>query len=121
MPKMTVTDAVTYLVTVMKNAGVDATIDPPKIHPPGAWITARRLQDPNFRLARRVVADCYLIARDNGIPAALDTLDGLLNAALAAVDADHRLELDTVALDEVVTLPHGGGPLPAFRISVYID
>ncbi|WP_156801757.1 hypothetical protein [Corynebacterium mastitidis] len=67
-----------------------------------------------------VVVDLYLIARDTGIPRALEALDKLLTWTIDVMDT-HQWEMDSSALDETVTLPQGGGPLPAYRLTYLID
>lgn len=119
---MSVTAALELARACLDSAGILTTTDPGKIHPPGAWLAARRLDLDRRTMAGLppVVVDAYLIARDAPIPVALDILDGMLAAALDAAEI-HGLEVTDTALDEAVTLPHGGGPLPSFRLSLLID
>ena len=99
---------------------VPASLDPRDVNPPGAWIAGRRAE--NLTLCGEpaaIVCDIYLIARDAGIPDALEALDQMstsLTAALAAAGVG----IESIALDEAVTLPSGGGPLPAYRFTVKI-
>lgn len=109
-----------HLVTVTKQAGIPATIDPPRITPPGAWICARRLSTQTLPGHFATVADVYLIARDTGIVQAIETLDDMLETIIDAIDEDDRLEIVGSALDESVTLPHAVAPLPAYRLTLEI-
>ena len=77
---MMIKDKLDHLVTVTKRAGIPATLDPPKITPPGAWVCGRRLDTETLPGFFTTVADVYLITRDTGIIPALETLDGMLEA-----------------------------------------
>lgn len=110
-----------YLVDVLQTAGIDATVDPPALNPPAAWVTAKRLDRSNLSGGWAVVADVFFIVPDNGIPHALLLLDDLLMTALDAINNDDHLELTDTALDEAVTLPQGGSPLPAYRLTITIE
>ena len=112
-----VTDALDTVLAALAAGGIDATVEPPEVNPPSAWIAARRLDTETLGCRWRVVVDVYLIVPDTGIRYALDTLDGLLARALDALDAAD-LEIDGTDLDQSVTLPTGGGQLPAYRIGV---
>lgn len=114
-------DKLDHMVTVTKGAGISATLDPPKINPPGAWICARRLDTETLPGFFTTVADVYLITRDTGIIPALETLDVMLEKLIDAIHNDDALEIVSSALDESVTLPHGAAPLPAYRLSVNIS
>lgn len=118
---MMIKDKLDHLVTVTKKAGIPATLDPPKITPPGAWVCGRRLDTENLPGFFTTVADVYLITRDTGIIPALETLDGMLEDLIKAIHDDDALEIVGSALDESVTLPHGAAPLPAYRLSVNIS
>lgn len=113
-------DKLDHIVTVTESSGISATLDPPRITPPGAWICARRLDTETLPGFFTTVADIYLITRDTGIIPALETLDGMLEALINAIHDDDALEIVGSALDESVTLPHGAAPLPAYRLSVNI-
>lgn len=115
-----ITEKLEHLVTVTKTGGIPATLDPPKITPPGAWICGRRLDTKTLPGFYAVVADVYLIARDTGILPALDALDDMLEDLITAVHEDDALEIMDSALDESVTLPHGAAPLPAYRVTLQI-
>ena len=116
-----VKDKLDHIVTVTEKAGIPATLDPPKITPPGAWICGRRLDAEILPGYFTTVADVYLITRDTGIIPALETLDGMLESLIDAIHDDDSLEIVGSALDESVTLPHGAAPLPAYRLSVNIS
>ena len=109
-----------HLVTVTKSAGIPATLDPPRITAPGAWICGRRLDTTTFPGFHAIVADIYLIARDTGIIPALQNLDSMLENLITALEDVDDLEILDSSLDESVTLPHGPHPLPAYRLSIQI-
>lgn len=115
-----VTKSLTDVVDALVEAGIAATVDPPAINAPGAWVAARRLEQATLVGHYAVVVDVFLIARDNGIPLAIATLDDMLETALAVLD-EHMWNLESTALDESVTLPSGGGPLPAYRVTLIHD
>ncbi|KQB84939.1 hypothetical protein [Corynebacterium oculi] len=117
-----VNEALNSVVDALTKAGIAATVDPPRLNPPAVWVTARRLGRSVLGACGgyAVVVDLYLIARDTGIPRALETLDGLLTHTIEVMD-EHQWDMDSSALDETVTLPSGGGPLPAYRLTYLID
>lgn len=113
-----ITEKLAHLVTVTESAGITATLNPPKISAPGAWISATRLEQEYLIDAPALVADIYLISRDWGVPAALDTLDDMTERLIAALD-NAEIDLIDSALGETVTLPNTpGSPLPSFRFTV---
>lgn len=105
------------LISDLREAGIKATENPPMLNPPCAWVCARRIDEFIFCGGGTIVFDVFLIARAIEIPNALLDLDALLQKALVAL-ADYTIE--SVTLDENVTLPQGGGPMPAFKITVSI-
>lgn len=108
------------IIAALKSGGIAATLDPRDLNPPGAWAAARRAED--FSLCNRptiLIADVYLIVRDVGAPGALAALDELLELALDALGAA-GIGVTTVALDEALTIPSGGAPLPAYRLTVQV-
>lgn len=117
-----VTEILARVIAALAANGIAATLDPPKITAPGAWVSAVRLHDRTLCGGHSVVVDVYLIARDTGIPAALAVLDGLLSDALDAADAaDFQVEHRSSDLGTTITLPHGGGPLPAYKLTFIVD
>lgn len=105
------------VVAVLRDSGISASENPPMLNPPCAWVCARRLDEFVFCGAGTIVFDVFLIARAIEIPNALLDLDALLQKALVAL-ADYTIE--SVTLDENVTLPQRGGPMPAFKITISI-
>lgn len=116
-----ITEILARVVAALVAHGIAATIDPPLITAPGAWVSPVRLDDRTLYGDHSVVVDVYLIARDNGVPDALAVLDGLLADAIdAADDADFQIEHASSDLGTTVTLPHGGGPLPAYKLTFIV-
>lgn len=99
---------------------ISATLDPRDINPPSAWIAGRRADE--IMLGNRptlIVADVYLITRDAGIPTALAALDEMLDTALDKLAAA-GIGVESISLDESITIPSGGAPLPAYRLTVQV-
>lgn len=115
-----VIDALEQVAAALEDHGVAATADPPRVNPPAAWLSARRLGRANLAGGHAVIVDVFLIARDSGIPAALESLEDLLGRALDAARA-YGLEVTETDLAQSVTLPQGGGPMPAYRLQLEID
>ena len=107
-------------LTEIVDPAVPASLDPRDVNPPAAWISGRRAED--LTLAgdpATIVCDIYLVARDAGIPDALEALEAM-STALTEQLAAAGVGIESIALDEAVTLPTGGGPLPAYRFTVKI-
>lgn len=97
---------------------IEATLDPREINPPSAWVAGSRAGDLTLsNEPSSIVADVYLITRDAGTPEAISKLGEMLEVALAQLAAG-GIGVAEIALDEAVTIPSGGGPLPAYRLSV---
>ncbi len=101
--------AVTELADAMNAGGVPTDLDPRNLRAPCAWLSARSLDPANTIAGQSVDVDVYLIAPDIGTLAAHTKLTELLALALAVAGP-----IDTVDLDQAVTLPNSG-PLPAYR------
>ncbi|AWY04758.1 hypothetical protein PQC61_gp12 [Gordonia phage Emperor] len=110
---MNINDAVAEVETALRGAGLAASADPRQLNPPCAWVSATGLTHELLSGGGTVRLDVYLIAPDHGVTAALDVLSTLLDKALDALDPATE-----TSLNEAVTLPAGGGPLPAFRLTV---
>lgn len=107
-------------VLAMLSPDVPGSVDPRDLNAPCAWISARRATGLTLGGCVDVVtADLFLITRDSGIPTALDRLSEMLDVTLAALDR-HGVAVTEIALDEAITLPTGGGPLPAYRVTIEI-
>lgn len=106
------------VVAVLQGAGVSAAVDPRDLNTPCVWVTARSLPTAGrFMCGDRLMkVDLYLIAPDTGTPEAYRHLNDLLVKALSVLEPDGEIDLA-----ETVTLPSGGGPLPAFRMSIEIE
>ncbi|MBF6483845.1 hypothetical protein IU431_06695 [Nocardia otitidiscaviarum] len=100
----------------LRAAGVRASVEPRDLNPPCAWVVGRSLAHELLSGGGTLTADVYLIAPDTGIMAALAALTELLDLALTVIEPD----ADT-SLSESVTLPGGGGPLPAYRLTVNLE
>ncbi len=118
-----ITDALEKVIAALGRYGIDGTLDPPKINPPAAWVSARRLARPRLAGSPDVVVDVFLIARDAGIPTAIHVLEGMLADVLDLVDDDDDLEIDwnDTDLGQSVTLPQGGGAMPAYKITLTVE
>lgn len=109
--------ALTHIVDALRPE-IEATLDPREINPPAAWVAGRRASDLTLgNEPSSIAADVYLIARDAGTPEAISKLGDMLEIALAKLAAG-GIAVSEIALDEAVTIPSGGGPLPSYRISV---
>ena len=117
---MMLADAAEKLIDALADVGVIASTDPPALNPPCAWIAGRRLGERTLAGGYKITLDCYLIARDTGIPESIRVLDSMLIDALDAADS-HDFDLDSSSLGESVALPNGGAPLPAYRLTFVID
>lgn len=104
------------VVTLLRGNAIRASVDPRDLNPPCVWVAARTLAHDLLGGGGTLRAELYLIAPDTGAGRALRTLTTLLGQVLALVDPD----ADT-SLGEAVTLPGGGQPLPAFRVTVDIE
>ncbi|MCP2281066.1 hypothetical protein [Nocardia amikacinitolerans] len=104
------------LAVELRAAGVRASVDPRDLNPPCAWVVGRSIAHELLGGGGTVTADVFLIAPDAGVPQAYRTLTGLLDLALTVLEPD----ADT-SLSESVTLPGGGGPMPAFRLTVNLE
>lgn len=108
------------LISALGDIGIPASIDPPALNPPCAWIAARKLRARNLHGGFQIEFDIYLIARDTGIPESIRVLDSMLFDVVGMADT-HDFEITDTSLGEAVTLPAGGGPLPAYRVSLIVD
>lgn len=115
-----VSEALELVAAALKGAGIPATADPTVVHPPGAWLAARRLGTAYFDGQFGVVVNVYLIAKDNGTPYALAALDDML-ATTIQVARENSFEITNTYLDQSVALPSGGGPLPSFMVEIEIN
>lgn len=104
------------LTAALKAVDLRAAVDPRDLNPPCVWVAPRSMSHELLSGGGTMRADLYLIAPDSGAAQALRTLSGLLDLVLAVVAPD----ADT-SLSESVTLPGGGQPLPAFRVTVDLE
>ncbi|WP_069160078.1 hypothetical protein [Nocardia altamirensis] len=116
MTELDITAVLGGVVAALRRAGVRAGVDPRDLNPPCAWVTGRSIAHDLLGGGGTVTADVYLIAPDTGAAQALWALSGMLTKALTVLEPDG----DT-SLSERVTLPGGGGPLPAFRLTLDIE
>lgn len=97
----------------LTTAGVPTVFDPIKLHPPGAWLAARRIIGQTLSGEWLFEYDLYLVVPECDIPVALTKLEQLLEKALPVIEGDIR-DSD---LGTTVTLPYGGA-CPAFRFTI---
>jgi hypothetical protein len=108
--------ALTPIRDALAGAGVPASLDPASVQLPGAWITARSIDQMTMRGGGRLTYHLYLIAPAVPTLQALDILNGLYDAALPVIDPVTE-EGDIVDLAQSVLLPSNPGTaLPAFRL-----
>jgi hypothetical protein len=108
--------ALTPVRDALAGAGVPASLDPGTVQVPGAWLSARSIDQLTMRGTGRLTYHLYLIAPAVGTLQALDVLNGLYDAAWPVIDPVTE-EGDVVDLAQGLTLP--ANPtivLPAFRL-----
>lgn len=106
------------VVETLRIAGVDATVDPRNLNPPCAWVSAQSLPTGQRTMCgdMPMKVGIYLIAGDSGVPEAYAALNDLLLKALTVLEQDGEIDLATS-----VSVPTGGGPLPAFYFTITTD
>ncbi|MFW0784506.1 hypothetical protein AAFP35_08275 [Gordonia sp. CPCC 206044] len=113
---MDILDELNALVTTLRDAGVDAYLDPRDLNPPCAWVVAR-----NFTVCQTIggsgemQVEVYLIVPDLGYEQDCLQLNALLDRALEVIQPD-----EPVSLSEQVGIPGVTSPLPAYQITVNI-
>lgn len=112
----TVKGVLAELTTTLRGENLVASADPRRLNPPCIWLSANRLEHNLLGGGGTVRVDLYLIAPDHGVDQALDHLDDMLTRVLKVIDPDAE-----TSLNEAVTLPTGGGPMPAFRVTTDIE
>lgn len=112
---MNLNDATDQIVEDLAGVGITATIDPAEIEVPGAWVTAREVDDFTIGGGGTVTVDVYLIAPDVMPRDAMDMLSSLGMQALAVLDVEQMTTNDSIQL------PDGGRPKPAFRITTKVE
>lgn len=103
------------LVDLIDEAGLRVTIDPRNVNPPAVWISPRQIAH-DLLAGGTVTVDLWLIAPDNGTPAALKVLSEMLDVVLSVVDPDAP-----TSLAESLALPDTPAPLPAFRVTTELE
>lgn len=83
------------LATALREAGVEASVDPSDLSLPGVWVTLDRLADPTLLGWGSVRARLVLLVPDRDHLRALEALDALLEAVLAVVDPMSDVEAGT--------------------------
>lgn len=112
---MVIADALDQLCVDLTTAGIHATQDPRELNPPCAWVMPREATSTTLAGGVVLAVDVWLIVGDHGYTRATRALSGLWDTASSLLDI-----VDTSFADGV-TLPAGGGPLPAWRISTTIQ
>lgn len=103
------------LITLFEANGIKCTYDPVYIHPPCAWIGAKKIQGYSLDGQAHLEFEIYLISPETDIPIALSTLETMLGQALDLVGG-YVIDSD---LGTSVTLP-SGGVAPAMRLTIAI-
>jgi hypothetical protein len=111
--------AVTGVVTVLSDAGIDASADPRRVNPPGALVVPDVIA-PFTKLCRadQVRLLVILVARDSGDLSAYAAIDVLLASVLASPLAP-ALSTDVWTFERRV-LPDSPAGLPALRLAVTV-
>lgn len=112
----TVKGVLSELTTALRGQHLSASADPRRLNPPCVWLSAASVEHNLLGGGGTVRVDLYLIAPDHGVDQALDHLDSMLTKVLKVVDPATE-----TSLNEAVTLPTGGGPMPAFRVTTDIE
>lgn len=110
---MNIKRAVADVEDALRDAGLNASPDPRFLNPPCVWLSANAVDHNLLSGGGTVRVDCYLIAPDHGVDRVLGVLSDMLDKALGVLDPAAE-----TSLNEAVTLPSGGGPMPAFRVTV---
>lgn len=113
---MNIPDALESVTEALKSAGIDARVDPRDLNTPCAWVAARKWTPTYMCGDGETTIDVYLIVDDTGIVQAYSGLNDLLSKALTVLDVE-----GDVSLEDSVTLPSGGGPVPAFRLTTVVS
>lgn len=109
------------LCAALTAAGVPATADPLRARPGGAWVKATKVSAATFTAAELRVS-VYLLAPDHGTTAAISTLAGLLDQALAcAAFADHLDPEVPIDLAVSLVLPDNPSGFPAALATLNLD
>lgn len=106
--------ALSALVADLGTAGVTASVDPRGLNPPCAWVTLDRIAADLLCGEITAQAVVMLIAPDNGMVTAIDTLTDMLDGVLSAglpVDPDIRPDTANIGV---------GAPLPSLRLTIPI-
>ncbi len=104
------------LVDLIDEAGLRVTIDPRNVNPPAVWISPRQITHDILAGGGTLTVDLWLIAPDNGTPAAMKILSEMLTAVLSVVDPDAP-----TSLAESLALPDTPAPLPAWRVTTELE
>lgn len=110
-----VANALDQLCVDLTAMGVRATQDPREVNAPGAWVLPVKAQSHYLAGGVVIDVDVYLIAPDHGYQRSTRVLSELFDLTRSLVDID-----DTSFVD-AVTLPAGGAPLPAWRITTTLQ
>lgn len=106
--------ALATLVGDLGDAGVAASVDPRGLNPPCAWVTLEQIDASLLCGDITASAVVLLIAPDNGMVTAIDTLTDMLDGVLeAGLPVDPLIRPDTANIGV-------GAPLPALRLTIPI-
>lgn len=101
------------VVATLQSYGIPAAYDPLKLHPPCAWVHARRIVGARLDGSLLMETVIYLIAPELDIPEALVCLEDLLSTLLPKLQG---MLVDT-DLGTTVTLP-SGAVCPAYALTI---
>lgn len=108
-------DAVTWAVSQLRAAGLNACSDPADLNTPGVWVAPATTHRPTLdQVEREVTLTLYLVTGSAAVPAILSSLDSLA-AAVDTVVPLGDLEAVTLALPN-----HHLAGLPAYRSTLTV-
>lgn len=113
---MAVLDSLQEIKSVLDDI-LPVALDARDINPPGAYLTATRVQNFYLDGSLDLEAKVYIIAPDIGAADSLALLDTLL---LPVIDAlvTNGYEISDTSLAETIGLPDGSNGLPAYSLTI---
>lgn len=102
------------LVDTLNAAGIETTLDPQNLNPPGVWVQLQSIQHNILAGQKTIRARLYLVAGDAPADVVLANLDELLADVESLVTPNTDVDTESVA----VTLPNDSTPLPSLQLTV---